>query len=153
MKRIVFVCHGNICRSPMAEFIMKDIVWNGDKEAEYEITSKAATKDALGLEMDTRAKRVLEKHHVPFGTHHASLLQKEDYQKYDYLVGMDEENFFDMNRITGGDPEKKETKLLNFVSSWSDIEDPWYTGDFEKAYQEIQKGCKGLFEKLENKSI
>lgn len=150
MKKIVFVCHGNICRSPMAEFIMKEIVKGAGKEEEYEISSRAATKDAIGLEMDTRAKRILEKHNVPFSRHRAKLLKKEDYQHYDYLIGMDEENFFDMNRITGGDPDKKETKLLNFVSSWNDIDDPWYTGDFEKAYQEITKGCKGLFKKLSN---
>lgn len=149
MKKIVFVCHGNICRSPMAEFIMKKIVKAAGKEEEYKITSRAATKDAIGLEMDPRAKRILEKHHVPFGTHHASLLKKEDYQKFDYLIGMDEENFFDMNRITGGDPEQKETKLLNFVSSWEDIEDPWYTGDFEKTYREIKRGCKGVLKIIE----
>lgn len=149
MKKIVFVCHGNICRSPMAEFVMKEIVKTAGKSEEYEITSRAATKDAIGLEMDTRAKRVLEKYDVPFSRHHAKLLKKEDYQKYDYLIGMDEENFFDMNRITGGDPKSKEKKLLSFSSSWNDIEDPWYTGDFEKAYREIKSGCKSLFEFLE----
>lgn len=156
MKKILFVCHGNICRSPMAEFIMQNIVNENKKGDQYLIDSAAATTDeigpgGIGHSMDSRARRVLEQHDIPLKNHFARLMTKEDYQKFDYLVGMDEENLYDMNRISGGDPELKEKKLLFYTDSLDDVDDPWYTDDFETAYQEITRGCQALYNKIENR--
>lgn len=150
MKRILFVCHGNICRSPMAEFVMKDLVKQKGLADQFEIASAAATTDALGQDMDPRTKRILTEKKIPYTSRAARKMTAEDYQIYDYLICMDEENFMDMNQITGGDPDHKEYKLLQFCDSYRDIDDPWYTNDFETAYQDIERGCEGLLNKLQN---
>ncbi|WP_251717169.1 low molecular weight protein-tyrosine-phosphatase [Lactobacillus agrestimuris] len=149
MHKILFVCHGNICRSPMAEFVMKDIVEKAGVSDQFLIDSAAATTDAEGMQMDPRTKRVLDKNAVPYTKHIAHKMSADDYQKYDYLIGMDEENFMDMNQITGGDPDHKEYKLMNFIDSTKDIDDPWYTNDFDTSYKEIKQSCEGLFKKLQ----
>lgn len=152
-KKILFICHGNICRSPMAEFITKKIVKDIGKENEYEIASAATTEDAIisgiGHDIDVRSQRVMNKHGIPFNHRQARKMVKSDYEKYDYIIGMDEENFFDMNHISAGDPERKEYKLLSFAGSMMDVDDPWYTGDFEAAYQDIYRGCEALIKKIE----
>lgn len=152
-KKILFVCHGNICRSPMAEFITKKIVKDLGKENEYEIASAATTEDAIisgiGHDIDVRSQRVMNEHGIPFNHRQARKMVKSDYEKYDYIIGMDEENFFDMNHISAGDPDRKEYKLLSFAGSMMDVDDPWYTGDFEAAYQEIYRGCEALIKKIE----
>lgn len=152
-KKILFICHGNICRSPMAEFITKKIVKDLGKENEYEIASAATTEDAIisgiGHDIDVRSQRVMNEHGIPFNHRQARKMVKSDYEKYDYIIGMDEENFFDMNHISAGDPEKKEYKLLSFAGSMMDVDDPWYTGDFEAAYQDIYRGCEALIKKIE----
>lgn len=152
-KKILFICHGNICRSPMAEFITKKIVKDLGKENEYEIASAATTEDAIisgiGHDIDVRSQRVMNEHGIPFNHRQARKMVKSDYEKYDYIIGMDEENFFDMNHISAGDPERKEYKLLSFADSMMDVDDPWYTGDFEAAYQDIYRGCEALIKKIE----
>lgn len=152
-KKILFICHGNICRSPMAEFITKKIVKDLGKENEYEIASAATTEDAIisgiGHDIDVRSQRVMNEHGSPFNHRQARKMVKSDYEKYDYIIGMDEENFFDMNHISAGDPERKEYKLLSFAGSMMDVDDPWYTGDFEAAYQDIYRGCEALIKKIE----
>ena len=152
-KKILFICHGNICRSPMAEFITKKIVKDLGKENEYEIASAATTEDAIisgiGHDIDVRSQRVMNEHGIPFNHRQARKMVKSDYEKYDYIIGMDEENFFDMNHISAGDPDRKEYKLLSFAGSMMDVDDPWYTGDFEAAYQEIYRGCEALIKKIE----
>lgn len=152
-KKILFICHGNICRSPMAEFITKKIVKDLGKENEYEIASAATTEDAIisgiGYDIDVRSQRVMNEHGIPFNHRQARKMVKGDYEKYDYIIGMDEENFFDMNHISAGDPERKEYKLLSFAGSMMDVDDPWYTGDFEAAYQDIYRGCEALIKKIE----
>ena len=152
-KKILFICHGNICRSPMAEFITKKIVKDLGKENEYEIASAATTEDAIisgiGHDIYVRSQRVMNEHGIPFNHRQARKMVKSDYEKYDYIIGMDEENFFDMNHISAGDPERKEYKLLSFVGSMMDVDDPWYTGDFEAAYQDIYRGCEALIKKIE----
>ncbi len=152
-KKILFICHGNICRSPMAEFITKKLVKDLGKENEYEIASAATTEDTIisgiGHDIDVRSQRVMNEHGIPFNHRQARKMVKSDYEKYDYIIGMDEENFFDMNHISAGDPERKEYKLLSFVGSMIDVDDPWYTGDFEGAYQDIYRGCEALIKKIE----
>ena len=152
-KKILFICHGNICRSPMAEFITKKIVKDLGQENEYEIASAATTEDAIisgiGHDIDVRSQRVMNEHGIPFNHRQARKMVKSDYEKYDYIIGMDEENFFDMNHISAGDPERKEYKLLSFAGSMMDVDDPWYTGDFEAAYQDIYRGCEALIKKIE----
>lgn len=152
-KKILFICHGNICRSPMAEFITKKIVKDLGKENEYEIASAATTEDAIisgiGHDIDVRSQRVMNEHGIPFNHRQARKMVKSDYEKYDYIIGMDEENFFDMNHISAGDPERKEYKLLSFAGSMMDVDDPWYTDDFEAAYQDIYRGCEALIKKIE----
>lgn len=152
-KKILFICHGNICRSPMAEFITKKIVKDLGKENEYEIASAATTEDAIisgiGHDIDVRSQRVMNEHEIPFNHRQARKMVKSDYEKYDYIIGMDEENFFDMNHISAGDPDRKEYKLLSFAGSMMDVDDPWYTGDFEAAYQDIYRGCEALIKKIE----
>ena len=152
-KKILFICHGNICRSPMAEFITKKIVKDLGKENEYEIASAATTEDAIisgiGHDIDVRSQRVMNEHGIPFNHRQARKMVKSDYEKYDYIIGMDEENFFDMNHISAGDQERKEYKLLSFAGSMMDVDDPWYTGDFEAAYQDIYRGCEALIKKIE----
>lgn len=152
-KKILFICHGNICRSPMAEFITKKIVKDLGKENEYEIASAATTEDAIisgiGHDIDVRSQRVMNEHGISFNHRQARKMIKSDYEKYDYIIGMDEENFFDMNHISAGDPERKEYKLLSFAGSMMDVDDPWYTGDFEAAYQDIYRGCEALIKKIE----
>ena len=128
-KKILFICHGNICRSPMAEFITKKIVKDLGKENEYEIASAATTEDAIisgiGHDIDVRSQRVMNEHGIPFNHRQARKMVKSDYEKYDYIIGMDEENFFDMNHISAGDPDRKEYKLLSFAGSMMDVDDPW----------------------------
>ena len=148
MHKILFICHGNICRSPMAEFVMKNMVHKAGLDDEFLVDSAAATNDAVGSSMDVRTCRQLDKKNIPYTSHIARKMAREDYQKYDYLICMDEENFMDMNQITGGDPEHKEFKLLDFAGKNRDIDDPWFTNDFETAYQDIRMGCQALLNKL-----
>ena len=149
MKKILFVCHGNICRSPMAEAVMQYLLKENNLADQYTAESKATTQDALGYGIDARAQRELVAKHIPYDRgHRASQMTRSDYDNYEYLICMDEENFADMNRITGGDPEHKEHKILEFAGSYADVDDPWYTNDFETAYNEIYRGCEGLIKKL-----
>lgn len=148
MTKILFVCHGNICRSPMAGCIMKQLVQKaGLGEAVY-VDSAATSAEELGNPIYPPARRVLEAHGVPLDGHRAVRLQKQDYGRYDYLVGMDTWNMANMQRILGGDPAGKLHRLLDFAGTGGDIADPWYTGDFETTYEQVVLGCEGLLDRI-----
>lgn len=152
MHRIMFVCHGNICRSPMAEFVFKDIVKKAGKEDEYHIASSATSTEEIymgrGNPVYPPAKRELALHGLSSDGKTAVQLKKSDYDKYDMFIGMDTENIYNMERIFGGDSEGKIYKMLDFAGG-GDVSDPWYSGDFRRAYEDIEKGCKALFIKTE----
>ena len=153
MIRVLFVCHGNICRSPMAEFIFKDMVNNRGVSDQFYIASAATSTEeiwnGIGNPVYPPAKRELAKHGITCEGKRAVQLKKSDYNKYDYLIGMEQFNIRNMMRVLGSDPEQKVYRLLDFTDRPGDIDDPWYTDDFETAYQEILKGCKGLLIFLE----
>lgn len=141
MKRILFVCHGNICRSPMAEFIMKQLVKDAGLENEYEIASAATSTEEIGNSVYPPARRKLAEHGIRCEGKTARQLTRRDYDRYDLLVGMDDANIWNMNRICGGDPEGKIIKLLP-----RDVADPWYTDDFDATWDDCLEGCRKLLE-------
>jgi len=148
MIHILFICHGNICRSPMAEMVMKELVRQKGLEGKFEISSMAATTEEMGHDIYPPAKRALDAHHIPYTKRKAALITMKDYEKADYIIAMDEENLDDLSRLTQGDPEKKISRLLDWAGEARDVADPWYTGNFEKTYEDIEKGCRAVLEKL-----
>ncbi len=146
--RIIFVCHGNICRSPMAEFIMKNLAEKNHLSSRFVITSAAATTEEIGHDMYPPAKRMLTAKGVPFTKHAAHLFTKEEYETADYVIAMDEENLEDLAYLTRGAPQKKVSLLLSHAGLSREVADPWYTGDFEETYRDILMGCKGLLEEI-----
>ena len=148
MPRIMFVCHGNICRSPMAEFIMKDLTKN---DSNFYIASSATSREEIGNSIYPPAKKILNMHHITYTNHCARQLEASDYDKYDYIIIMDTNNEYNIKRIIKSDPEHKIRKLLSFIGSDADVSDPWYTNEFEKCFQDIYKGCVGLLDYLNKK--
>lgn len=144
MPHITFVCHGNICRSPMAEFIMKDLVQKAGLSDTISITSVAATTEEIGHDMYPPAQRMLTRKGIPFTHRRARLFTDSDYQKSDYIACMDTENLEDMAYLTHGDSEKKVSLLLDWAGEHREVADPWYTGDFEQTYQDVLLGCQAL---------
>lgn len=145
MIRICFVCLGNICRSPMAEFIMKDLVKKNNLEKEFLIESRGTIAE-VGSDIHSGTKRELDKHNIPYGRHISTQLEKGDYDKYDYFIGMDNYNIMSMKKIFGTD--KKVYKLLDFTKNKEEIDDPWYTHNFSLTYDYISKGCEYFLEFL-----
>lgn len=150
MKKILFVCYGNICRSPMAEFIFKDMVKKESLEDKFLIESKATSYEEIGNDMYYLAKEKLLEKNIPFSKRSVVRLKKDDYDKYDYIIGMADYNIRDIMGIIESDKDNKVYKLLEFIDSDKDIDDPWHTRDFETAYNEIYKGCEALFKQLKN---
>ena len=144
MVRILFVCHGNICRSPMAEFIMKDLVEQAGRSAEFSIASAATSREELGNEVYFPAKKKLREHGISCEGKTARQMTRQDYRDYDLLIGMDRRNLENMRRISGGDPGQKLHLLMKFAGKHSEVADPWYTGDFEATWQDVLEGCQGL---------
>ena len=147
MTRILFVCHGNICRSPMAEFIMKDLVRKAGLDWAYEIQSAAVSREEIGNPVYPPAARTLAAHDIPCSGHCARQMTKADYDTFDLLIGMDRDNLRRMQRITGGDPQNKYSLLLDWTGSGADVADPWYTGRFERTWDDVLAGCRALLEK------
>ena len=148
MKNILFVCHGNICRSTMAEFVMKDLVRKAGREEEFHIQSAATHRDEIGSDTHYGTKEILKLKGVPFTPRHAVQMVKADYEKYDLIIGMDSENTTYSKRIIGEDTENKVHLLLSFAGEKRSVADPWYTGDFGKTYDDVVKGCTALLQGL-----
>jgi len=148
MTRILFVCHGNICRSPMAEFIMKDLVQKAGLADCFTIASAATSTEEIGNPVYPPARRKLAEHGIGCDGHAARQLRKGDYADWDLLIGMDSANIRNMNRICGGDPEDKIHLLLDYTDRPGDVADPWYTGNFEATWRDVNAGCRGLLAAL-----
>ena len=145
MIRIMFICLGNICRSPMAEFVMKDLVHKAGEEAEFVIVSSATSREEIGNDTHYGTRRMLDEMGIPYTKRAAVQLTRADYEKYDLLLGMDTANLRDIERIVGGDPQNKVHLLLDFAGEHRSIADPWYTGDFEATYRDVLCGCEALY--------
>ena len=149
MKRIMFVCHGNICRSTMAEFVFKYLARQQGLEAAFFVDSAATSTEELGNPVHPGTRRKLAQMGIPCGDHRARQLCKDEYGKFDLLVGMDEANLRNMRRILGGDSEGKIHGLLDYAGRPGEsIADPWYTGNFDETYEDVLAGCQGLLEHL-----
>jgi len=151
MTRILFVCLGNICRSPMAEFVMKDMLKKQRMDRAVEAASAATSTYEIGNPVHRGTRTKLNEHGISCAGKTARLLTRADYQEYDYIIGMDESNMRDMRRIFGGDPENKLHKLLALCGEDADVADPWYTGDFEATWQDVNRGCAALLSRLAQK--
>ena len=144
MTKILFICHGNICRSTMAQYVMQYLVDKRGLSDCFYIDSAATSREEIGngVHHGTRAK--LREVGIPCGDHRARQMTRGDYEEYDYLIGMDTWNIRNMNRIVGADPDHKIHKLLEYTNRGGDIADPWYTGDFDETYRDVSEGCEGL---------
>jgi len=145
MIKIMFVCHGNICRSPMAEFVMKKIVAENGFADDFRINSSATSTEEIGNGIHRGTKAKLTEMNIPFTSHHAVQITKSDYKEYDYIVAMDSMNLRNLQRIVGFDSEKKIHRLLDFTNYPRDVADPWYTGNFDVTYTDIENGSNALF--------
>ncbi len=150
MIKVLFVCHGNICRSPMAQYVLQNMVEERGIADSFYIDSAATSAEELGNGVHYGTRRKLAEVGIPCGGHRAVQLTKQDYDKFDYLIGMDSANMRNINRIVGFDAEKKVYKLLDFTNMHRDIADPWYTGNFDQTYEDIVAGCEGLLNYLEH---
>ena len=149
MNRIMFVCHGNICRSPMAEFIMKDLVKKANLTSEFTIASSATSTEEIGNPVYPPAKAELKRHDIFCDDNkYAIQLKRSDYDKYDLFVVMDSENVRNVRRIFKNDPENKIHKLLEYAGRNNDVSDPWYSRRFDAAFTDIYEGCNALLKKL-----
>ena len=148
MIKIMFVCHGNICRSPMAEFVMKDLVRRAGLENKIFVASAACRRDEIGSDTYLGTREKLDEMGVPYQKRRAVQITRDDYESYDYIVAMDMENMRDLDRLLGGDPKKKLHRLMEFAGEERDVADPWYTGDFDVTYMDVLKGCKALLKRL-----
>ena len=148
MIKVLFICHGNICRSPMAEFVMKDMVRKAGLENQFHIASAATSGEELGNPVYPPARRKLAEHGIDCSGKTARRLRKSDYTQYDLLIGMDQANLRNMHRMCGGDPEGKLHLLLDFTNRPGNVADPWYTGDFETTWRDVEQGCQGLLQEL-----
>ena len=149
MVKILFVCHGNICRSPMAEFVMKDLVKKSHLEKAFQISSAATSREEIGNPVYPPARRKMAEHGISCQGHAARQLTSGDYGNFDLLIGMDQANLRNMRRICGGDPDNKLRLLLDYTARpGREVADPWYTGDFDATWRDVLEGCQGLLDEL-----
>ena len=149
MKKILFVCHGNICRSPMAEYIMRDLVKKAGLEDEFQVASAATSREEIGNPVYPPARRKLAEHGISCDGHVARQLRNSDYEEYDLLIGMDRANLRNMYRICGGDFNDKMHLLMEYAGHpEQEVDDPWYTDDFDATWRDVLAGCQGLLQEL-----
>ena len=146
MKKVMFLCHGNICRSPIAEFVFKDIA----KGYDIHIESKAVSREEIGNPIYPMAADILRKKGIPFSNHRARQITLDDYNEFDNILIMENYNMPRLLRIIGSDSQNKVHRLLDFTTTPGEIEDPWYSGNFEKVYSQIYNGCTHLLEYIKN---
>jgi protein-tyrosine phosphatase len=151
MKKIMFVCHGNICRSPMAEFLMKDLVKKNNCEDDFLICSSATSSEELGNPVHYGTKAVLDRLGISCKGKYAVKLTASDYNKYDYFIGMDEYNRRNMLRIFGSDPQNKISCLLDYTDNPREVADPWYTGNFNLTFNDITEGLNAFYDFIKSK--
>ncbi len=148
MIRILFICHGNICRSPMAEFMMKDFLSSKGAAEDFYVESAATSREEIGNDIHRGTRGILEREGIPYCRRGARQVTRADYDNFDYLIIMDEENRRGLGRIIPEDPENKIHKLMEYAGEDRDVADPWYTGNFDETFKDIDKGCRGLLEYL-----
>ncbi len=148
MIRILFICHGNICRSTMAEYVMKDLVARAGLSSSFYIDSAATSREEIGNPVHHGTRHKLKEVGIPCGDHRARQMRASEYDEFDYIIGMDSWNIRNINRIIGNnDPDAKVSKLLDFTDRrGADIADPWYTGNFDVTYTDVKEGCEALLE-------
>ena len=152
IHKILFICHGNICRSPMAEFVMKQLVKNEGLEEQFEIASAATSTEEIGNPVYPPAKRKLAEHNIGCEGKTARQMTRSDYQHYDYIIAMDRNNLRNLKRMFGEDTEHKISLLMEYTQRPGDVADPWYTGDFEATWRDVSEGCRGLLDYLIGKN-
>ena len=153
MIRVLFICHGNICRSPMAEFILKDIIKKRGLEDKFIISSSATGTEEIGNPVHPGTRKKLSSFNINTSGKKAVQITKSDYEKYDYIFLMDNNNIRNIKRIIDSDPDNKICRFLDITNNPRDIADPWYTGNFDETYNDILEGCTAFIEKLESENI
>ena len=153
MIKVLFICHGNICRSTMAQSVFTWLVAQAGLENQFYIDSAATSREEIGNPPHYGTRQKLAKKGIPLIPHRAVQMTRRDYLEYDYLIGMDRANIRNMERIAGGDPQKKIFKMLEFAGKDRDVADPWYTGDFETTYSDIMEGIEGFWKYLVRENV
>ena len=148
MKKVLFVCHGNICRSPMAEAVFRHMLEERGLGERFAVDSAAVSAEEIGNPVYPEANRTLVAHGLPASNHHAWQLTRADSDRYDFFIGMDQENIYRMRQIFGGDSQRKVGLLLAYTEHPREVEDPWYTGRFDRVFDLITQGCQALLEAL-----
>lgn len=144
MKRILFICHGNICRSPMAEFVMKDLVHKAGRDEDFYIESAATSTEEIGNAVYPAARRKLAEHGITCAGKTARQVERRDYERFDLLVCMDDWNVRNLRRIIGNDTDGKVCQLMDFTNRPGEVADPWYTGNFDATWRDVLEGCEGI---------
>ena len=150
MIKVLFVCHGNICRSPMAEYLFKKMVSDNNTNSLFEISSAATSTEEIGNGVYYGARKILDRFNIDYSNHHAKQITKQMYDYYDYVIIMDYNNKYNLERILGPDKDNKIHMLLEYAGYKRNIADPWYTDDFETCYKDIMLGLNGLYNYLTN---
>ena len=150
---IMFVCYGNICRSPMAEFMMKHYVKNRRLDSFYHIESAGTSKENIGVDTYYKTRITLRDHNIAFQERRARQIDKDDYEFFDYILYMDDINGTSLNSMFKGDPKKKCHKLMHFAGSPDDVADPWYTHNFEATFQDLRLGINGFLDRMEEAGV